>query len=137
MRLALLLAAFLSTAHAQEAMAPADRASIQRVITAQIDAFRHDDADAAFSYAAPQIQRQFGDAANFLQAVRTAYAPVYRPRSFTFGALAREGGLVMQKVEVIGPDGLPALALYDMEHETDGSWRISGCRLVKSELQEI
>jgi hypothetical protein len=43
----------------------------------------------------------------------------------------------MQKVEVIGPDGRPALALYDMEHETDGSWRISGCRLVKSELQEI
>ncbi len=114
----------------------ADRSEIQRVITAQIDAFRHDDGPAALGFAAPGIRSKFGDAAGFLGMVRQAYPPVYRPRAFSFGALAAAGGLTMQKVEIVGPDGVPALAIYDMEHEADGSWRISGCRLVKSEMRE-
>jgi hypothetical protein len=32
---------------------------------------------------------------------------------------------------VIGPDGQPALALYAMERQPDGSWRIAGCTLTR------
>ena len=118
------------------AQTSADSTQIQHVITAQIDAFRRDDAQAAFAFAAPGIQSQFGDSDHFIAAVRQAYQPVYRPRSFSFGALATRDGTTTQRVEVIGPDGRGATALYSMEHEADGSWRISGCELLKSASQE-
>jgi hypothetical protein len=36
-------------------------------------------------------------------------------------------------VDLIGPDGEAATALYAMEQEPDGSWRIAGCMLLHSE----
>ena len=124
-------------ARAQGTVAPPDQAAIQQVITAQIEAFRHDDGDAAFGFAAPRIKAMFGDARHFLAMVRQTYPPVYRPRSFSFGTLTPQDGLPVQKVELVGPDGQGALALYSMEHEPDGKWRIAGCVLVKSERREI
>jgi hypothetical protein len=115
----------------------ADRGAIDQVITAQIEAFRHDDGAAALRFATPGLQRQFGDGAHFLDIVRQDYPPVFRPRSFTFGDLEAADGQAIQKVELIGPDGAPATALYEMHHEADGSWRISGCTLVKSKQLEI
>ena len=133
MRTALLALLVCTPAFAQT---PADSNQIQHVITAQIDAFRRDDGQAAFAFAAPVIQSQFGDSEHFIAAVRQAYQPVYRPRSFSFGTLATKDGKTTQLVEVIGPDGRGATAVYSMEHEADGTWRISGCELLKSELQE-
>lgn len=122
---------------ARAEISAADRGAIDQVITAQIDAFRHDDGAAALRFATPGLQRQFGDGAHFLDIVRQDYPPVFRPRSFTFGDIDAADGQVIQKVELIGPDGAPATALYEMQHEADGSWRISGCTLLKSKQLEI
>jgi hypothetical protein len=43
---------------------------------------------------------------------------------------------VLQKVELVGDHGQTALAVYDMEHEPNGDWKIAGCRLIKSERIE-
>jgi hypothetical protein len=111
----------------------ADAAAIQSVIERQLAAFQHDDAAAAFAFASPEIQRRFGTPAAFLEMVRSAYQPVYRPREREFSTLvAGEEGLV-QKVLLVGPEGRVVLALYSMEREADGSWRISGCTLVEAE----
>jgi hypothetical protein len=110
-----------------------DRAGIQSVITGQIEAFRHDDADAAFAAAAPNIQSRFGTAERFLGIVRELYQPVYRPRVFSFGELVTEDGELIQKVEVVGPDGVHQTALYSMVKQPDGTWHIAGCMLLKSE----
>ena len=122
--------------HAQPA--PAEQAAIRDVITAQIEALRRDDGAAALALAAPAIRSRFGDVPHFLAMVHAGYAVIVRPRSFSFGSLAagREG-MLTQKVELIGADGQAALALYDMEHEPDGSWRIAGCSLIRSERLEI
>ena len=117
-------------AQAQAGASPADRAAIRQVIASQIAAFAQDDATAAFGFAAPDIKARFGDAPHFLRMVREAYPAVFRPRSFSFGTLAAEGRLLVQHLELIGPDGDAALALYSMEHEPDGSWRVGGCSLV-------
>jgi hypothetical protein len=114
------------------AAAEADAPAIQRVISAQLDAFRHDDGNAAFAYAAPGIQARFIDGPHFLQMVRTAYPVVIGPRSVTFGELAVRAGEVVQTVELIGRNGAAAEALYEMEHEPDGSWKIAGCILTES-----
>ena len=61
--------------------------------------------------------------------VRRSYAAVYRPRSVQFGALSTAQGEVVQQVDLIGPDGEAALALYSMQRQPDGTWLISGCVL--------
>lgn len=64
--------------------------------------------------------------------VRRAYPPVYRPRSVDSSELMVGDGTVVQQVELVGPDGASVLALYSMERDAAGQWRISGCILTKS-----
>lgn len=108
-----------------------DRAAIKSVIESQMAAFLRDDAANAFSFANPTIQRMFGTPERFLSMVREGYAPVYRPSSVIFGPLDEVEGQWIQAVSVVGPDGQPALALYTMEKQADGSWRIAGCTLTR------
>lgn len=133
---ALLLAVGIGVARADDApvaLSAQDRDTIQHVIQNQMEAFRHDDGPAAFAFASPGIQAQFGgDPDTFMAMVRRGYQPVYRPRSSAFGPVTTDGGQVVQRVEVVGPDGASRGALYFMEHESDGSWRISGCVLTDS-----
>ena len=110
---------------------PADQAAIRTVIEHQLAAFQRDDAAAAFSYASPGIQAKFGTPDIFMEMVRTGYQPVYRPRETEFRELVASPAGLVQKVLFVGPDGRPVLALYSMERQDDGSWRISGCVLVE------
>lgn len=123
--------AFTARADDAASASTADHQAIEQVITSQLEAFRRDAGDAAFGLASPNIQAMFGSAANFMAMVRQGYPPVYRPRSFTFEQLVTINGRIVQRVMVIGPDGEAALALYTMEREADGSWRIDGCALTK------
>jgi Domain of unknown function (DUF4864) len=110
-----------------------DRAAIERVIRDQMNAFRRDDAPGAFAFAAPGTQERFGNAEMFLEAVRRRYQPVYRPHGVDFTTLSAKDGVIVQTVELIGPDGNAYTALYTMEREADGSWRIIACELLQSE----
>ena len=119
-------------AWAQPAVSPDDEAAIRGVITRQIEAFRRDDGDAAFAFASPHIQEQFGNPGRFLDMVRRAYPAVNRPRSVDFAELLVGNGVIMQQVELIGPAGEAELALYSMQRDADGRWRIDGCTLARS-----
>lgn len=120
-------------AGAAQAQTPADRAAIQTVITQQLEAFQHDDANTAFDKASPMIQGMFGTPGNFIAMVRQGYPPVYRSRQSSFTTLDQDGGRIIQKVELVGPDGTDHLALYVMEQQPDGGWKINGCQLTASE----
>ena len=128
----LALAAWPAPAPAPAAVPDADRAAIQATIEAQIDAFRRNDDAAAFALASPMIQGMFETQDRFMAMVRTLYPPVHRPRLVDFGELVKIDGALVQKVELIGPDGTPALALYTMIRGPDG-WRINGVALTASE----
>ena len=120
----------VSTAWAQE-LAPADRAAIAGVIRDQIAAFRVDDAARAFGYASPAIQAKFGTAERFLEMVRSGYAPVYQAEDLAFGEIAVENGIPVQAVEIHTLEGEGVLALYFMERQPDGSWRINGVLMTR------
>jgi hypothetical protein len=96
------------------AMKPSDEDSIRSAITAQFEAFRHHDSDAAFAIAAPQIQQKFADSKAFTAMVALAYPQVYRPRKVVFLDLVETGGLLLQQVLLTGPEGVEVLALYEM-----------------------
>ena len=124
-----LLAAGRHAPPALAAEAAPEGAEIRRVIEGQLAAFRRDDGEGAFAFAAPSIRAMFGDADTFLRMVRTGYPPVYRPREVEFRALGVEDGRLTQRVLLVGPDGVPVVARYYMEQQPDGSWRIGGCVL--------
>jgi len=125
----------VSAAMADEGIAPADAAAIQRVIRGQMDAFKIDDWTAAFAYAAPAIREKFQSPQIFRQMVTQGYQPVYRPRSVEFRELKASEFGPTQEVFVVGPDGAGYLAYYTMEKQPDGTWRISGCYLVQIQDQ--
>ncbi len=130
----LLIAAMLTSAAGDvraEEVPVSDKAAIRSVIGQQIEAFRRDDAPAAFAFASPSIQKMFGTPELFLDMVRRTYPPVYRPRSVEYGELTQDSGRIVQHVELTGQDGQPQLALYEMERDGD-AWRIAGCTLVRS-----
>jgi hypothetical protein len=127
---ALLVAfSFLARGEAQEPDADA-RAAVRMVIERQLDAFRRDDAVDAFSYAAPSIRELFETSDRFLDMVRRGYAPLYRSERpiFVRGRLM-EPGVFLQEVAFTGPNGKGWSALYTLERQSDGEWRISGCVL--------
>ena len=127
---ALLLLWTMMPAPAQDgAISTGDRAAIRAVIEQQMAAFARDDGDAAFAFASPAIRQQFASSDNFMRMVRQGYPAVYRPRSVSFGETERFAGGIVQGVELIGPDGNGVRALYLMERESDGSWRINGVQL--------
>ncbi|HYB09738.1 MAG TPA: DUF4864 domain-containing protein [Alphaproteobacteria bacterium] len=109
-----------------------DQAAIRHVIESQLAAFARDDGVAAFAYASPGIQAKFGTADAFMEMVRTAYPSVYRPQTTEFRDLVAMPDGPVQKVLFVGPDGRAVLALYSMEREADGTWRISGCALAEA-----
>lgn len=106
-----------------------DVTAAQTIIRSQEQAFAHDDADTAYSYAAPAIHRMFPDADTFMAMVRRGYAPVYRHKSFEFGEGRAADGKIAQTVRIIDADGNPWDALYTLEQQADGSWKITGCVL--------
>jgi Domain of unknown function (DUF4864) len=114
-----------------EGIAPSDQAAIAAVIEEQIAAFRTDDAVRAFGYASPAIQAKFGTPEEFLEMVRTGYLPVYRAADVKFREITVEDGVPVQAVEIRGADGEGVLALYFMERQPDGSWKINGVIMAK------
>jgi hypothetical protein len=109
-----------------------DVTAAQNVIRAQEQALAHDDAAAAYSYAAPAIHGLFPQADTFMAMVQRGYAPVYRHKRFEFGESRVEGGWIAQHVHIIDADGEPWEALYTLEQQPDGSLKITGCTLIKA-----
>lgn len=127
--LGLFLGLSSSIADVVDELGDSDREAIRDVIQGQIDAFRADDARLAFSFAAPSVQDQFGNASRFVAMVKQGYMPVYRPRQVEFSNLLDVRGKPAQRVVVVGPDNGVFSAYYMMEPQPDGSWRIGGCIL--------
>jgi hypothetical protein len=119
------------------AMGQADSAAIRAIISHQLAAFLRDDGSAAFSDASPTIQGMFGDADTFMRMVRTGYQPVYRSSGVEFRSLGVVGGRLIQQVYITGPDGVSVLALYEMQRQPDGSWRINGCSIARAPDQGV
>ena len=120
---------FACPARADDAAA---KSLAQQAITSQLQAFEREDANAAYEQASPMIRGMFPGAATFMAMVRGAYAPVYRHKSFDFGEARQSPGKFAQAVRLVDDQGVPWDALYTLEQQEDGSWKISGCVLLKA-----
>lgn len=107
----------------------------QSSIDAQLRAFLAGDNALAYSYAAPNIQGMFPTVEAFMGMVANGYQPVAQPKEYTFGAAEEpKAGSVMQQVMIVGPDGKNYEAVYTLELQPDGAWRITSVRLRVSNM---
>jgi hypothetical protein len=112
-------------------VASADQETIRSIISSQLDAFLRDDGSTAYSYASPGIQTMYPTVDAFMAMVKKGFPPVYRPRSSTFGPILDGANGPLQRVFITGPDGKNWIAEYTLQRQPDGTWRISGCRLLQ------
>ena len=130
--LALFFCVLVSLNAQADTISPSDKTEFQRIITAQITAFQADDGPAAYDFTAPIIKNIFPSPETFMAMVKQGYPQVYRPSSFKFDeASADSAGRPTQRVTIVGPDGKTYQALYTMEKQPDGAWRIAGCAILE------
>ncbi len=130
---AMVLAAALPAAlpAAAAPLAAADAQAVRRVVEAQMRAMADGDAERAFSYAAPSIRAQFGDAKRFMTMVVGSYPMVVRPAGTVFFQPTLDGdGDVLQVVELRDAAGKLWRASYLLARQPDKQWRIAGCVVV-------
>jgi Domain of unknown function (DUF4864) len=128
-------AAELDARAAGSAPRAADWTAIKAVIANQRNALKTGDAAKAFSYASPGIRDQFENATAFIAMVRAAYSALITARYTEFLDGAVIDGAVIQPLRLIDTDNTVRVALYIMERQRDGTWRISGCRIAPSTVQ--
>ena len=114
--------------------ARADVASeIQSVISDQLKAFNADDASRAYGHAADVIKELFPSQQIFMEMVRMGYPPVYRAREWSFVEPTPLDNGYSQIVRLTDEQGRIWNALYTLERDSTGEWKITGCRILKSD----
>lgn len=132
---ALLAAPALAQPGAEATLPAGDWAAIRRAVTGQREALVAGDGAAAHAYAAPGIVAQFPTPASFLAMIRRRYAALLEARSAELLDGAVIGGDVVQPLRLVMPDGTVLVALYTMQRQHDGAWRIAGCVIAPSTLR--
>ncbi|ENN87105.1 hypothetical protein RHSP_67477 [Rhizobium freirei PRF 81] len=130
---ALLCFVFASMARAEDPVQTA-----QALIQAQIGAFLHNDAAAAYSFAAPGIKALFPDKDSFFAMVKKTYQPVYHPGNYAFGKSRAidNGAVVYQELMITGTDGKDWTAIYQITRQPDGSYKINGVQILRNTTSE-
>lgn len=121
---------FVNSATAQDSSEA--NAEFKAIITQQLQAIAQDDAGSAYAQAAPNVQRIFPSPDIFMGMVKNGYPQVYRNKQYNFAEAGTDKvGRPFQRVEILGADGVRYTAIYFMEHQADGSWKISGVVITK------
>jgi hypothetical protein len=109
--------------------------AIRKVIGDQLVALKAGDGAKAMTYAAPGIREQFGTPENFMRMVREGYSPLLNARRTQFldGAVIEDA--VVQPLRLVLPDDSVLVALYQMQRQSNGEWRIGGCWIAPSTVQ--
>lgn len=111
--------------------ATAQEAEIEGTISSQLEAFKADDFEQAFTYATPNLRRLFQSPQNFERMVTSGYPMVWRPADVEYLELGQRGGLVFQKVQITDQKGAVHLLMYQMEQTSEG-WRIGGVQILQA-----
>lgn len=109
-------------AHAQDA-------TIEDVITDQLEAFVERDIAGAWEHASPMIRGMFGTPENFAMMVQRGYPMVWDNSDVRFLDRDEFDSRTRQEVQIQGPDGLFYILDYQMIETPDG-WQINGVQVI-------
>ncbi len=129
-----LVAVFMSFA----AYAGSPDTPAQTAIDGQIRAFLADKDAEAYAFAAPNVRTFFPTVESFMGMVKSGYTPVHRPQDWDFGRVQEtKAGSVMQEVLITDMTGKNWAALYTVEKQADGNWKITGVSLKKTDAMTM
>ena len=108
----------------------------QFIIESQIQAFLDENAELAYSFAAPMIKMKFNNPLEFMSMVKNYYEPVYNPKQFYFIDARYFEGAIYHQLQVISQQDESFLATYSLIQD-EGKWKISGCAVYPMQKQSI
>jgi ketosteroid isomerase-like protein len=120
-----------SFAHAQD-VSTSDKSAITTAISGQLEAFKAGDGTKAYSFAAPLVTSVFPTVEIFMGMVKRGYEPIFRNTKYGFGTIVTDTlGRPAQHVTITASDGKRYEAVYAMQRQPDGSWKIAGVQMVE------
>ena len=136
-----LLAFFLISGLTWAEDKPAEESQVKEkiiaVIDAQLEAFQSGDAEKAYSFATPGIQRQFPNSSIFMQMVMNGYNVLRQPTQVEYQGLREHFGVKVQLVQLTDMNGITFQAFYQIEQQNSGEWRIGGCMIQQIDQNKI
>ena len=106
------------------------------VIKQQLQAFKINDADKAYSFAAPKIKLQFNNAKIFMEMVKDNYEPVSNSKDFYFLKSNFYNDQIYHQLQIISQSNQSYIATYSLILD-GGEWKISGCIISPMEQPSI
>ncbi len=106
-----------------------DKATIRQLIEKQLQAFKQNDEETAFSLTSPTIQRKF-TRQDFIKMVDNKYNAIIKPRSIMFRGFTLINDFPALVMTILDQQGNLAQAIFVVQHQRDYSWRIHGYELV-------
>ncbi len=105
---------------------------VKKVISSQLMAFKEKNVEKAYSFAAPNIKRQFFNAKNFGLMVKNGYPVIWSPKNYQFVKFSSNGTRSIQRV--LFRSSTDALVTYDyLLEKFKNDWRIAGVMQVSTE----
>ena len=84
---------------------------VKGIISSQLQAFKEENVEEAYSFAAPSIKKQFSNPGNFGLMVRKGYPVIWKPKSYQFVKFSTNGKRSIQRV--LFKSDTDALLTYD------------------------
>lgn len=109
---------------------------IEKVITSQFNAFKEKNLSLAYSYASPEIKRQYPSAEIFGKMVKNGYSDIWNSKSHTFEGLKLKGEMAFQMVTVISSNNTINNYLYTL-YNYNGDWVIAGVMRYRSDSMGV
>jgi len=105
---------------------------VKKVISSQLMAFKERNVEKAYSFAAPNIKRQFFNAKNFGLMVKNGNPVIWRQKNYQFVKFSSNGTRSIQRV--LFRSNTDALLTYDyLLEKFSNEWRIAGVIQVNTE----
>ena len=113
-----------------------DLIETQEIIDSQLKAFLDQDAELAYSFAAPIIRLKFKNSQEFMNMVKNYYEPVFNPKQYYFIDAQYLEGAIYHNLQIISQSNTSYLATYSLVRDGE-NWRISGCALYPFKQESI
>ena len=105
---------------------------VRNAISSQIEAFKENNIEKAYTFAAPNIQAQFLNPEVFGSMVKNGYPVIWRPKSFKFTKFQDFGNKSIQRVLFQSYNGSLETYDYILEKYAD-LWKIAGVLTINLE----
>ena len=106
-----------------------DKAMIRQLIEKQLQAFKQNDIETAFSLTSPIMQQKL-TCQDFMAILNEKYDCLVKPRSFIFRGFTSIHNYPALVSTIMDRQGNLAQGIFVMQHQPDYTWRIHGYELV-------